>query len=350
MSSIQSYTAVPTSIIKDIYFESMNYLDHQESSIQVSAPLATYETTLFHSVSRGAKCTRHTKNLTTTILQDLMTRSVLFETNNALQARELTTYVQSSIVEFQQEVVSKQSKHAILDQVQTHQVGNLLYVRFVFRTGNASGHNMTTFASDALATYILQKHPHVKYLSVSGNFCVDKKVSAVNSILGRGKSVIAEMWISREICTNILRTTPEKMVELNIKKNFIGSISSGSIMSANAHYANMLLAFYIATGQDGANIVEGSQGVTHCEVIDDQLYFSVSIPNIIVGSIGHGKNLEGSRTQLEKMGCIGPYGAQRCAQIAAALVLCGELSLMAALTNQFELTNSHSMIERVSNT
>jgi hydroxymethylglutaryl-CoA reductase (NADPH) len=181
---------------------------------------------------------------------------------------------------------------------------------------------------------------------VSGNFCTDKKVSSVNSILGRGKHVIAELLIPRDIVEKSLRTTPEKIVDLNIKKNLIGSIASGGLLSANAHYANMLLAFYLATGQDAANIVEGSQGITHCEVRNDALYFSVSLPNIIVGSVGHGKDALDATKNLESINVKDEFGSQKLAQIAAALVLCGELSLMAALTNTNELTQSHKRIER----
>ena len=136
------------------------------------------------------------------------------------------------------------------------------------------------------------------------------------------------------------------MAELNLKKNLIGSIVAGSLHSANAHYANMLLAFYLATGQDGANIVEGSQGITHLEVKNEGLYVSVSLPNIIVGSIGHGKDAIDAASHLKALDVSGLEGSQKLAQIAAGLVLCGELSLLAALSNPQELTKSHQRIER----
>jgi hydroxymethylglutaryl-CoA reductase (NADPH) len=342
-----TYTSVPTQWIEAIHFHSMKYLHFQELDVNLSAPLATYETTLFHSVRRGAKAVSMADNLSTTVLSDSMTRSLLFEARNTMEAQQVCKTVESKIHDFQEDIVGKMSKYAKLSKIETKIVGKLLYIRLSFETGEASGHNMTTFASDAIADSIVIQFPFLNYISVSGNYCVDKKVSAVNSILGRGKYVVAEVRLSRKILHDLLKTTPEKMVALNLKKNLIGSIISGSLMSANAHYANMLLAFYIATGQDGANIVEGSQGITYCGIEDDQLYFSVTLPNIIIGTVGHGKDNLDAKRNLERMECTKDNGAQKCAQIAAALVLCGELSLMAALTNKNELTKSHQSIERV---
>ena len=340
------FTGIPTQVVGPIYFADMHYLKESQSNIELAPPITTYETTLFHSVGRGAKITRLAKTLTTTVLSDMMTRSILFEAPNAIFAKRVLDDVQSKKEYFQETIISKQSKYAFLKQIDSKIVGNLLYLRFGYETGNASGNNMTTFASDQLAEAILTLYPELQYISVSGNYCTDKKVSAVNSILGRGKHVIAELTISREIVEQSLRTTPEKIVDLNIKKNLIGSIASGGLLTANAHYANMLLAFYLATGQDAANIVEGSQGITHCEVKNGDLYFSVSLPNIIVGSVGHGKDALDAQKNLDLLDVSDELGAQKLAQIAAAVVLCGELSLMAALTNTNELTQSHKRIER----
>ncbi|MDF2691494.1 MAG: hmgA, partial [Gammaproteobacteria bacterium] len=193
-------------------------------------------------------------------------------------------------------------------------------------------------------------YKELSYVSISGNICTDKKVSAINGILGRGKQVIAELTISREICEKHLRITPEALVNLHIKKNLIGSLLAGSLRSANAHFANILLAIYLATGQDAANIIEGSQGITYCEVKNDDLYFSVNLPNIIVGSMGNGKHLDFVRENLAILGCTDSRelgkNSQRLAMITAATVLCGELSLLAAQVNPGELTRSHMVFER----
>jgi hydroxymethylglutaryl-CoA reductase (NADPH) len=346
MNAQHTHTAIPTRWIGPLIFKSMHYLDFSETDVEISAPLATYETTLFHSTQRGARALKAAKSLETTLVSDYMTRSVLFEASSALEARTIIQSIQKNQDQYQVNIVSKLSKHAQLKKMDTHLVGNLIFIRFAFFTDNASGHNMSTFAADAIADHIHQEFSQLNYVSVSSNFCTDKKNSSVNAILGRGKHVIASAKLSRTVCQDILKTTPEKIIDLNLKKNLIGSIVSGGVQSANAHYANMLLAFYLATGQDGANIVEGSQGITHTYLEDDHLVFSVTLPNIIVGTIGHGKDTQDPALALERMGCSGPHSAQKLAQIAAALVLAGELSLMAALTNPHELSRAHQRIER----
>ncbi len=162
--------------------------------------------------------------------------------------------------------------------------------------------------------------------------------------------MVSEILISRDLCERKLNTTPEKVVELNVRKNLIGTLIAGGLRSANAHYANMLLGFYLATGQDAANIIEGSQGVVHAEVRDDALYFSCTLPNLIVGSVGNGKGIDFVEENLHKLGCredrVPGENARRLAAICAATVLCGELSLLSAQTNPGELMEAHIRLER----
>jgi hydroxymethylglutaryl-CoA reductase (NADPH) len=320
-----------------------------ELGTEISVPLATLEKPLWPSVSRGAKVSRQTDGIKVTVVREGMTRSILLEAPDAGYASKVVNDLNKHEADLAK-IVSVSSRFAKLQTWHSQIVGNLLFIRFSFLTGDAAGHNMATKAAEALLNWLLQNYPSLKYLSVSGNYCTDKKVSGVNSILGRGKHVIAELLVSEAICVKVLKTTPEKIVELNTKKNLIGSIIAGGVNSANAHFANMLLAFYLATGQDAANIVEGSQGITYAEMRGTDLYFSVTLPNIIVGTIGSGKNLDFVRTNLELLGCLEqrPTGknARRLAAITAATVLCGELSLLAALTNPGELMHTHHELER----
>jgi hydroxymethylglutaryl-CoA reductase (NADPH) len=143
-----------------------------------------------------------------------------------------------------------------------------------------------------------------------------------------------------------LRATPEQIHNLNIKKNLLGTNIAGAVRTANAHFANMLLAIYLATGQDAANIVEGSQGFVTTDIVDDHLYFSVTLPNLIIGTVGNGKELAFVQENLQSMGCLGAEGADKLAIITAATVLCGELSLLAAQTNPGELLRTHMLMER----
>lgn len=315
----------------------------------ISVPLATYETPLWPSVRRGAKISRLSGGIRTTVIDARMTRSILLEADHAESAFSAVNSLKSRLDDMNA-VVSQSSRFAQLIAVNAQINANLIYLRLEFSTGDASGHNMVTNAADKLFPWILANYPQLRYVSISGNYCSDKKATAVNGILGRGKNVITEILIPRDICEKHLRTTPEKIVELNIKKNLIGTLLAGGLRSANAHYANMLLAFYLATGQDAANIIEGSQGVVHAEVKDDALYFSCTLPNIIVGSVGNGKGLDFVEENLRKLGCKADRqagdNAVRLAAVCAAAVLCGELSLMAAQTNPGELMKAHLTMER----
>jgi len=318
-------------------------------SFEVSVPLATYESPLWPSVGRGAKLSRLCGGINVSLLKDCMTRSVVFTADSAATLHPIADELQNDLAGLNKEI-AKTSRYAQLANVYTRIVGRALYVRFSFQTGDASGHNMVTKASDHLMGYLQARFPALQYGSISGNVCVDKKVSAINGILGRGKHVIAEMVISREVCEKHLHTTPEALSELNQRKNWVGSIAAGSLMSANAHYANMLLGFYLATGQDAANIVEGSQGITTIDVVPDGVYVSVNLPNIIVGSIGNGKGLDFVKENLQALGCDDARSpgenARRLAMITAATVFCGELSLLAAQTNPGELMRCHETMER----
>jgi hydroxymethylglutaryl-CoA reductase (NADPH) len=229
-------------------------------------------------------------------------------------------------------------------------VGNLLYLRLEMSTGDASGHNMVTGAAEAVMQWVLAEYPQLAHVSVSGNYCTDKKASAVNGILGRGKYVVAEMVVPEKVCRRMLRTTASAVEKLNTRKNLLGTSLAGGIRSGNAHFANMLLAVYLATGQDAANIIEGSQGYTYAVARGEDLYFSVTLPNVIVGTVGNGKGLPFVLDNLEKLGCLAerPAGenARRLAAIIGAVVLCGELSLLAAQTNPGELMKAHRKLER----
>jgi hydroxymethylglutaryl-CoA reductase (NADPH) len=316
---------------------------------EVPIPLATLEQPLWPSTHRGALACNKAGGIKATVIDDRMSRSVLLESDSAAQAHQAYLAIKQQQAMLQQ-MVSESSRFATLVAMHAQVVGAMLYLRFEFTTGDAAGHNMVTLASDRLLEWILGQHACLRYVSISGNYCSDKKTSAVNGILGRGKYVVAEAQLSRDVCRRLLKTTPEKIIELNIKKNLLGNIVAGGLRTANAHFANMLLGFYLATGQDAANIIEGSQGMVHAEMRGDDLYFSVTLPNIIVGAIGNGKTLDFVQDNLQLLGCLEPRkpgaNARRLAVIAAAAVLCGELSLLAAQTNKGELMRSHLKLER----
>ncbi len=343
MQSMKDNISIPMKVIGPLR------IIGKEVNTEVKVPLATFEAPMWPSTNRGASVSRHTEGVRCTIVDEKMTRSVLLEGKNAEQLLEVVETLKSKNDAIAK-AISKTSNHIKFKDWNHQIVGNLLFIRLEATTGDASGHNMLTKAADALIQWLLKEFPKLSYVSISGNYCTDKKVSAVNGILGRGKNVIAEIEIPRNVCIERLKTTPEAIVNLHIKKNLIGSIVAGGLRTANAHFANLLLAFYLATGQDAANIVEGSQGIVHAELRGKNLYFSVTVPNIIVGTVGNGKHLNFVKENLNLLGCEQPNSsganARRLAIIAAATVLCGELSLLAAQTNPGELMRAHSNFER----
>ena len=355
MSKQSSYhTHVPSQWVGPISVKGLpkgNQAANHQHIEQIMMPLATYEIPMWASVRRGARVFSESGGLQLQLLKEGMSRSVAFRCVDAAVAQSCSKAIEQQFDKLAA-AVKTVSRFTELQDIHVHQVGNLLFLRLSFITGDASGHNMATLASQHIQTQLLNQFSELSYVSISGNLCTDKKTSAINGILGRGKHIIADCVIPEKWLKRYLHTTAEKMEQLHIQKNLVGSIAAGSLLTANAHFANMLLAFYLACGQDGANVVEGSQGMTHVECRGDRrqdLYFSVSIPNVIVGSIGNGKHLSGIKAVLNRL-CPEDLplsrNAQRLAMIAAACVASGELSLLAAQTNPGELVAAHMRLER----
>jgi hydroxymethylglutaryl-CoA reductase (NADPH) len=196
------------------------------------------------------------------------------------------------------------------------------------------GMNMVTIACDRISRYIEKEFSDVKFISLSSNLCTDKKPTALNMILGRGKSVIAECWIEEDIVKEKLKTDIDTFVEVTKVKNLIGSALAGSY-GFNAHFANIIAAIYIATGQDEAHVVEGSLGFTLAEKENNKLYINITLPCVQVASVGGGTSLPVQYEMLSLLGCAGAgekwgSNANKFAEIVAASVLAGEISLIGA--------------------
>ena len=312
-------------------------------------PLATFETPLWPSTARGAKISRLTDGIHVSVGDERMARSILLEARSAAEAlAALNSILQNK--NMIRDAVNSTTRHGAFCDVHGQVTGNLLYLRIEMQTGDAAGHNMVTAAAEAALDAICKEFPHLQYGSLSANMCTDKKNAAINGLLGRGHYSIAELRIPQEICQQHLRTTPAQITKLNQQKNWVGSMLAGSVRSANAHVANILLAAYLATGQDAANIVEGSQAFTMAEDQNGELLFSLTLPNLIVGTVGNGKHLPFVEENLVRLGCREerPTGdnARRLAAMIAAATLCSELSLLAALTNPGELMRTHRKMER----
>ncbi|MBS3168255.1 hydroxymethylglutaryl-CoA reductase [Candidatus Woesearchaeota archaeon] len=319
---------------------------------EIPIPLATFEKGVFTCVNRGAKFSRLIEmGIKSYVTQDLMTRAPVIEAKDLEQALDISDYTERNSEELRS-IAESTTRFGKVTSIKTYRVGNDVYVRLAMQCGDASGHNMTTKAATKLAKYLVEKFTGTRYGSDSGNLCTDKKAAAINAITGRGKTVITEIIIPREICENNLKTTPELLHRLNVAKNLQGTIAAGSQFSGNAHYANIVAAMYIATGQDIANTVEGSYGITQIKVTDNgDLYYTTTMPCLIVGTIGNGKDGESQKRCLEMMKCnvegrqLG-YNSQRLAAIIGAATALGELSLLADQTKSGRLIQAHERFER----
>ncbi|MFB0544236.1 MAG: hydroxymethylglutaryl-CoA reductase (NADPH) [Asgard group archaeon] len=315
--------------------------------------LATTEGALVASVNRGCSAINEGGNegggARAKVYRDQMTRAPVFSCGNVENAFKLKTWVEEHFDEIKK-LCESTTRHGKLIKISPYLVGDTVFLRFIFTTGDALGMNMVTIATEAGVNFIMENLPFLRCVALSGNLCADKKPAAINFIEGRGKSVIAEATIPREIVEKTLKTTPEAICEVNLRKNFMGS-AVGQSPGFNAHFANMIAAAFIAYGQDVAQTVESSLGITTTFTTPEgDLYASVTLPCLEVGTIGGGTRLPKQRKLLELLSCEGggvPPGtnALKFAEILSAVVLGGELSLIAALAAG-HLAKAHRKLRR----
>ncbi|MDO5836632.1 MAG: hydroxymethylglutaryl-CoA reductase (NADPH) [Methanobacterium sp.] len=304
-------------------------LNGQHAQGAYYVPLATSEGALVASINRGCSITREVGGANVRIIDDKMTRAPVIRAESVIEALKIKEWIERHFIELKEAAESTTRHGRLLKIDPIIVVGRYIYPRFTFTTGDSMGMNMVTIATDK-AMDILTRETGAHVLALSGNFCVDKKPSALNLIEGRGKTVTADIIIPREIVEIKLKTTPESIMEVNIAKNLVGSAIAGS-MGFNAQYANMIAAIFLATGQDAAHVVEGSLGITTAEVKDGDLHFSVTLPDLPLATIGGGTRLETAQECLNILGVVGSGKVNKFAEIVAGTVLAGELSLMGAL-------------------
>ncbi|CEH13745.1 hydroxymethylglutaryl-reductase [Ceraceosorus bombacis] len=309
---------------------------------QVPLPMATTEGTLVASTSRGCKALNAGGGVTTVLTQDAMTRGPALDFPSITAAARAKRWVDSTDgAAILKAAFDSTSRYARLSSLHSVLAGRTLYVRFATSTGDAMGMNMIGKGVEQALSVMKSRHfPEMLILSLSGNYCIDKKPAAINFIMGRGKSVVAEATIPGDVVKNVLKTTVAALVDLNVKKNLVGSAMAGAIGGFNAHAANILTSIFIATGQDPAQNVESSMCMTLMEAINDgkDLLVTCSMPSIEVGTVGGGTALSPQRSMLNLLGVAGAHpttpgaNAQRLARIICAAVMAGELSLMGALS------------------
>src|SRR5512137_2042510 len=301
--------------------------EHAQGDFYV--PLATTEGTLVASYSRGMRVLTECGGVTATVTKRSMQRAPVFMFDTAREARDFGEWVVANFVGAKAAAEST-TRIGRLFEIEQYPVGNLLYLRFNYTTGDAAGQNMTGKATFAACEWIRETHPlHPKYM-LSGSIDTDKKHSAVNTLRTRGKRVIAEATIRNETLQRLMRVDARTLFRSR-QVSQAGSFMAGSAYNG-PHAANGIAAMFIATGQDVANVAESHAGITYTQLLDNgDYYWSVTLPSLIVASYGGGTGLGTQRECLEMLGCYGPGKADRLAEIVAAVVLAGDVSLGSAV-------------------
>ncbi|MGO9014041.1 MAG: hydroxymethylglutaryl-CoA reductase [Dissulfurispiraceae bacterium] len=306
-------------------------------------PMATTEGTLVASYNRGMKLVHSCGGVMTTIVDEAMQRAPVFVFDNAREARNFCIWQHDHYAEIK-EVADKTSSVGRLKNIEHYAAGKLLFLRFNYTTGDAAGQNMVGKATFAACEWLKVNYPAIRHYNLSGNIDTDKKSSFINSLHTRGKRVIAEAVIPGDLVMNIAKVQSGDLLRQRNISN-IGTILAGS-SNNGMHSANGITAIFIATGQDAANVAESSTALVFADQLpDNSYYFSITIPSLIVGTYGGGTALATQRECLEIMDCYGTGKVGKLAEIVAATVLCGELSLASAIMAK-EWVSSHEKMGR----
>ena len=305
-------------------------------------PLATTEGTLVASYSRGMKAINMSGGATATVTDDKMNRAPVFVFEDARSARDFRDWVFEHYDTIKQQA-EETSSVAELVEIEDYMTNNFAHLRFGYRTGDAAGQNMVGKATFAACNWILQEYPgYVENFYLDGNTSTDKKASAVNTMMTRGKRVTAEVTLGEDTCIHHLGAEPESL-------DHHGKIATlGALMvdgqTNGAHPANGLASLFIACGQDEANVAESHAAIVNTTLLqDNSLHISVTIPSLIVATYGGGTGMATQEECLAMLDCDGPGNVNKFAEIAAATVLAGEISLGAAISASDWVTSHESL-------
>jgi hydroxymethylglutaryl-CoA reductase (NADPH) len=316
--------------------------EHAEGEFYI--PLATTEGTLVASYNRGMRLCREAGGVRTTILDDAMQRAPLFVFADARASRRFGEWVDQHRDEIAAAAETTTSVGRLIE-IQQYTIGRLRWLRLGFRTGDAGGQNMVTRAARAACEWILAQEPEglVQY-QLSAQIEGEKKQAKINDLHTRGKRVVAEVTLPKELVREVMHTTPEALAAARRYSN-TGALFAGAGANSN-HVANAVAAMFIACGQDVANVTESGTGFVDFEVTPQgDYYYSITLPSLIVATYGGGTGLPTQRECLETLGCYGRDKARKLAEIVAATVLCGEISLGSAVVAD-EWVSSHERYGR----
>jgi hydroxymethylglutaryl-CoA reductase (NADPH) len=315
----------------------------EEALGEFYVPLATAEGTLVASYNRGMKLLYEAGGVTTTVLDDRMQRAPAFLFPSAREARAFGEWLAEHFDEIAA-AAQATTRSGRLRDIEQYSASRILFTRFNYTTGDAAGQNLTGKATAAACAWIMREYPGIEHFFLESNFATDKKSSQVNMLHTRGKRVVAEATIPDALFRDVMNSSTEVMFRARQVSN-LGGFMSG-VNNNGAHSANGITAMFIATGQDVANVAESSAAFVHAERRENgDYYYSVTIPSLIVATYGGGTGLATQRECLEMLGCYGSGKVRKLAEIVAATVLCGELSLGSAIVAE-EWVRAHDLLGR----
>jgi hydroxymethylglutaryl-CoA reductase (NADPH) len=315
--------------------------EHAQGEFYV--PLATAEGTLVASYNRGMRLLYECGGVTTTIMDDRMQRAPSFLFPSAREAREFGEWLIEHFADIKAAAEATTSSGRLIE-IEQYTASRILFTRFDYTTGDAAGQNLTGKATQAACNWIAANYPGIEHYFLESNFATDKKSSQVNMLHTRGKRVVAEAVIPNEVIERVMRSNTELMFRARQVSN-LGGFMAG-VNNNGAHSANGITAMFIATGQDAANVAESSAALVHAELRPNgDYYYSVTIPSLIVATYGGGTGLATQRECLELLDCYGSGKVGKFAEIVAATVLCGELSLGSAIVAE-EWVEAHDLYGR----
>jgi len=306
-------------------------------------PMATTEGTLVASYNRGMKLLREAGGVTVTVVDEAMQRAPAFLLGNAREARDFVVWLDEHFDAIKEAAESTTGTGKLRD-IQRFIVGRFVYTRFNYTTGDAAGQNMTSKATWAACEWIKSQYGDLQDYMLEAQLATDKKHSHMNTLHTRGKRVVAEVTIPDALLQKHMRVTTRQVYRAR-QIGTVGGFLAGTAANA-AHPANGIAALYIATGQDAGNVAESQAAMVYVELREnDDYYYSITLPSLIVATHGGGTGLATQRECLELLGCFGSGKAHKFAEIVAATVACGELSLGSAVVAD-EFVAAHDKLGR----
>lgn len=293
-------------------------------------PLATTEGALVRSYERGMMTISRAGGATARVLVDENRISPVFLFDGVAEAAAFAREVRELFEPLKAEAEST-TRHGKLLRIEPLPVGREVAVHFCYSTADAHGMNMIVKATDRACQWLVAQGRAGRHYILSGAES-EKRASGALFAGGKGKKVLAGATIPARLVRAYLHTTPEGLADV-WRRTALGHLQAGTL-GYNGHIANGLTALFIACGQDVANVANSAVGITSFEVMEGgDLYASVTLPSLTVATVGGGTGLGTARECLEMLGCSGAGTALKLAEIAAATVLAGEISMGGAIAS-----------------